>query len=176
NSLSFGAAVTSGNIVRGGVLLDHGSSITSVTDDKGNPYRVTVSGDDGAVAYVALFRSLGDGTGLLKNAPQTITVTVSPSSATFFIILDEFAPPTGTTAISLDGGQAAVDNNPGLTTANFRTTKSDTLVYSASVASSGTTTTGAGFNAGNGSPGAYISEWKIQATASDSVAAVYATM
>jgi hypothetical protein len=169
NSLAFGAAVTSGNIVRGGVLLTHGSFITNVTDDKGNVYRVTVSGDDNTTLYAALFRSLH----LVTNGPTTITVTVSPSSATFWIVIDEFAPPTGTTDISLDGGQVEL-GTLGTLSAPFRITKPDTLVYSISF-SSGTSTTGAGFTAGQGSGTARCSEWLIQATASDSVEAVYAT-
>lgn len=167
NSLSF--AVGNGNVVRGGVLLSHGSQVTKVTDDRNNVYRVTTDGDDGSGLYAALFRSVG----LITNAPTTISVTCAPSSATFWIALDEFSPPTGTTAICLDGSQQLLSSTAA-STANFQTLNPDDLVYAISF-STGVSTTGAGFTAGQGSGTGICSEWKIQAAASGSVNATYAT-
>lgn len=170
NSLSFAGAVGNGNVVRGGVLLATGSAVTSVTDDKNNAYRVTSQGDDGNQLYAALFRSLH----LVTNAPTTITVNCSPTSATFWIVLDEFAPPTGTTDISLDGFGRILQTNTALATNNFGTWRSDALIYSVCF-SNGTATTGAGFTAGQGSGTGICTEWKIQAAAASGLNGAYAT-
>lgn len=175
NSLSFGAAVTSGNIVVGGLLLQNNSNnalpvgVVSVTDDMGNAYRVVNDGCDAVVLCAASFRSLHK----ITNGPTTITVTVAASASVFWMAIEEFSPPTGTTDISLSGQQYLV-NDPGLALANFQVLDNDCLVWGIAF-STGVSTTGAGFTTGQGSGTNLASQWKIQATANNAVGVAWAT-
>ena len=157
-SVAFGAAVTSGNIVVGSVLLNTGLTLTNVTDDKSNAYTIFESHDDGGL-YTAAFRS----NSFLTNGPTTLTYTTSAAPSTFWKVQDEFAPPTGSTSLSVDGSSSTF-NSTGTSFTSFTTTLSDDLVYAVANVS-GTATHGAGFNVAQGDGTARMAEWGIQATA-----------
>ena len=158
-SVSFLAAVASGAVVVGAVLLGTGLTLTNVTDDKSNAYTIFESHDDGGL-YTAAFRS----NGLLTNGPTTLTYTTSAAPGTFWKVQDEFAPPTGATgAVSVDGSSSSFAD-AGTSFNSFTTTLSDDLVYAVAMVS-GTATHGAGFNVAQGDNTARMAEWGIQATA-----------
>jgi|SRR5882672_208293 len=156
-ALSFASPVGNGGIVVGAVLLDHAVTITSITDDQGNGYTVVVSHDDGTLDIYG-FRS----TGLIANAPVTVTVHTSGASGNFWIVMDEFSPPTGVTSISGDGSSVTF-GSLGTTFTSFDTSLPDDLVWACAL-SSGTSTHGAGFTAGQGDGTNRTTEWGIQAS------------
>ncbi|SRR5258706_555128 len=152
----FPLTVTNGSGVVGGVLLDTGFTLTNVTDDMGNSYIIFDEHDDG-VLYTTAFKS----NGFLTNGPKTLTFTHSAGSpSNWWIVQDEFQPPTLATAFNLDGSSTTF-NSGGLSFASFNTSLPDDLVYAVCM-SSGTASHGAGFNIGTGDPGPRVSEWGIQ--------------
>src|SRR5258706_2613100 len=179
NSLSFGAAVSVGTVVVGALFLATGAAgyigVTTITDEKSNPYRLIVldGGFTGGAAAgtLVMFRSLHPVTA--GNQPTTITANSTVSTTVFWMLQEEFQTPTGATDISLSGYQYMVDD-AGATIENFQTLDNDTLVWAVSF-STGVSTTGAGFTAGQGSGTQRASEWKIQATPTNTMSVVWAT-
>jgi hypothetical protein len=170
-TVSFGAPVASGNIVVGGIVVNTGIYVTSVTDDKSNIYDIVAAGDDEAVNSVAGFKSRG----LITNGPTTITVNISGVPSTFFFkAVEEWAPPTGTTNISLDGTtwfvmpSTGIQGLAGTATSPFQTIQNDVLLFGY-VVDQGTITAGTGWNTGiiDGPLITYTFN-KIQATPSNS--------
>jgi hypothetical protein len=174
NSKSLGAVITSGNVLVGTMLLTSGSGLISIKDDKNNNYLPVPYADDGNNIVYGFYPDPDVGNGLLTNGPQTITVITTNSPAFFWLNMAEFSPPTGTIAISLDGSQTVASNFAGATLPNFQTLNNDVLLFSA-MYTTGVATTGAGWNTDAGSGTQQCSQWKIQATASGSVSAAYAT-
>src|SRR5258706_8852852 len=155
---AFSSTVANGDIVVGAVLLDHGFTLTSVTDDKSNVYSVFEPHDDGAL-YTVAFRS----NVFLPNGPKILTYNFSGATGNQWMVQDEFQPPTGATAITVDGSSSTF-NSAGTSFASFNTSLPDDLVYAVAM-SSGTSTHGTSFNLGSGNGTARCSEWGIQATA-----------
>lgn len=175
-SVSFASTVSNGSIVVGGALFDPGLYMVSVTDDKGNLYDITAATGD-TNWYTAGFKSRG----LITNAPQTITITLSgTASGGFWKVIEEFSSPTGCSHISLDGTtcfttytSSSTQGLNGLVSSPFQTLHSDVLIWGWSVFS-GSISVGAGFSAGVSS-GIIISEWMIQSTPSTSNQLVWGT-
>ncbi len=154
---SFASTIANGNIVVGAVLLDAAFTLTSVTDDKSNAYTVFDSHDDGSL-YTVAFRS----NGFLTNGPKILTYNFSGATGNQWMVQDEFQPPTGATAVSVDGS-SQTSNSAGTSFASFSTSLSDDLVYAVAM-SSGTSTHGTSFNLGTGNGTARCSEWGIQSS------------
>jgi len=156
-NFSFSSTILSGDIVTGSVLLNSGFTLNTVIDDKSNGYTVFDSNDNGTI-YTAAFRS----NTFLTNGPKTLTFTASGASSNYFVIMDEFQPPTGAIAISADGASVQV-NSAGTTFPNFTTGGYDVLVYAVSFSPGGTSTHGVSFNIGTGDGTTICSEWGIRA-------------
>src|SRR6266481_4597313 len=88
-NFSFLSTVSSGAIITGSVLLDTGITLNTVADNKSNSYTVFDSNDDGTV-YTVAFRS----NTFITNGPITLTFTASSAPTNYFVIMDEFQPPT----------------------------------------------------------------------------------
>src|SRR5215813_6480912 len=163
NSLSLGIAVTSGDIVVGAVLLQGNVGITKVTDDQNNAYDIINTGWDGAGGAsnltVGSFVSLHP----ITNNPSTVTINLTATSGIFWILLDEFTPPTGTTDICFNGATYMV-NDTGATFPAFNTLDNDELIWCVSFATTTTTSPGTGFTAGQGGGTQRTSQWKIQSS------------
>src|SRR5258706_5258194 len=154
---AFSSTVANGDIVVGGVLLDTGFTLTSVTDDQSNAYTVFDSHDDG-VLYTVAFRS----NSFLTNGPKIITYHFSGATGNQWMVQDEFQPPTGAIAIS-DDGSSQTFNSAGTSFVSFNTSLTDDLVYAVAM-SSGTSTHGTSFNIGTGNGTASCSDWGIQSS------------
>lgn len=171
-SVSFGVAVTSGSIVWGGIGLNTGNALLSVTDDKSNIYDITAGGDDEAILAVFGFKSRG----LITNGPTTITITTSIAVASFcFKAIEEWTPPTGTTAISLNGStwfampSGGIQGLTNLQTSPFQTTLSDVLLAAVVFDQDAAFGFGAGWTIGINHPANItFTASQIQATASNS--------
>lgn len=173
-TLSFGAAVTSGNVPFWFIGLNTGNALTSAADDKGNQYQIVAGGDDETLVSVFAVMPLAP----LTNGPTTLTFTTSVAVTSFaFKIAMEFAPPTvpATTAICLDGTtwfampSAGIQGLTGLQTSPFQTTQNDVLLVAFAIDQDATFGFGAGWtgdfaNVGNIS----FAGHKIQATPSNS--------
>lgn len=159
--LTFTSVVSSGSIVVGGVLLNTGFVLSTVTDDKLNAYTVFDSHDDGSL-YVAGFHS----NSTITNGPATLTYTATGTGTTanFWVAQNEFTPPTGSTGVITVDGSSTTSASGGTSFTNFSTSDSDDLVYAVSF-SSGSSTHGSSFNAGAGDGTAVCSEWGIQSSA-----------
>src|SRR5258706_15975823 len=154
---AFSSTVANGDIVVGAVLLDHGFTLTSVTDDKSNVYTVFEPHDDGTL-YTVAFRS----NGFLTNGPKILTYNFSGATGNQWMVQDEFQPPAGATSITVDGSSSTF-NSAGTSFVSFNTALTDDLVYAVAM-SSGTSTHGTSFNIGSGNTTARCSEWGIQAS------------
>lgn len=156
---AFAATVANGDVVVGAVLLNTGFTVT-LTDDQSNAYTVFSSHDDGTL-YTAAFVSAG----FITNGPKTLTYTAhgTGTTANFWVVQDEFAPPSGAATLSVDGSASAF-NTSGSSFPSFNTGLTDDLVY-ATAFSSGTSTHGSSFNQGSGDGTAVCSEWGIQTSA-----------
>lgn len=160
-------APTSGDVLVGNVQLDTGIYLESVTDNQANLYSV-IGGSDNAIATFG-YRSLG----LITNGPTTLTFHLSAApSSTQQLVADEFTPPAGTSAISLDGTTAftflGLAGAPSTTVASaFQNIHSDVLIYGAGYSPAGALTAGTGFTLAAASNNEF-SEWQIQSSASSS--------
>jgi hypothetical protein len=168
------SAVGSGNVIVGGILMGFTVFVQSVTDNQGNLYEITAESNDNNGGFPGLaaagFRSLG----LITNAPTSLTVTLTGTSTNFWVSYEEFQPPTGTTAICLDGTQIIVADT-GSALPNMQTKNNDVLVWTVSFSTTLSTAPGTGFTAGMGSGTQQCTEWKIQATPSNAVTIAYAS-
>jgi hypothetical protein len=176
HTISFGSAVTSGDIVVGGMVMDSGIYLVSVTDDKSNKYDITAADDNGGFA-VAGYKSHS----LLTNGPTTITITLSATPVTYFFKgIEEFTPPTGTSNISLDGTTCFVSLTSnstqglnGTSSSQFQNINTDVLIWSL-VITSGAFTHGAGYALGiDDTVNSIFSEYLIQSTASNADVATW---
>jgi len=149
--------IASGNGIAGGVLLDTGLTLLSVTDENGGAYTIFEQHDDG-VLYTAAFKS----NGFITSGAQHMIFTASAIPGNYWTITDEFQPPTGATMFAVDTSVSQF-NSAGLSWPSFTTTTPDELVYAAAM-SSGTSQHGAGFNLGSGDTTARCSEWGIKAS------------
>lgn len=166
NTISFTSPVGVGNVPIGTIMVSSGNPIISIVDDKGNKYLLVGMADDGVSNIPYGFYPDPDVNGGLipgPTGPTTLTITTVGNTATFWANIAEFTPPTGTTAICLDGSQY-LDGTALAALPNFATLNNDTLIFAASY-SSVASTTGAGFTADAGSGTQQCSEYKIQATA-----------
>lgn len=159
NSLAFSASVGVGNVVVAAILLSTGFTLAegTITDDQGNPYKIVSSFDDGILNIYGI-RSVG----IITNGAKTLTFPPSGSPGTFWIVIEEFSPPTGTVTIASDGA-TITSNSAGLAFAAFNTTKPDDLVWAASL-SSGQSVHGSSWTAGQGDSSSQTTEWGIQLT------------
>src|SRR5262249_9406629 len=91
------------------------------------------------------------------------TINLTATSGIFWILLDEFTPPTGTTDICFNGATYMV-NDTGATFPAFNTLDNDELIWCVSFATTTTTSPGTGFTAGQGGGTQRTSQWKIQSS------------
>lgn len=175
------SAVGSGNAICGVVSWDGAgtTTLTSVTDDKGNTYNLeTTIKDTTNNQYLSAFSRTN-----ITNAPTTITATLIASEAFHGIIVDEFSGGSTASTDERDGtahgGQ--FQNAPGtgadaITSGTFTTATNGDLLYGGCMAG-GTTTNasnGTSFSTGTSmvSPDYSMqSEYRTQATAGAGTAA-----
>jgi hypothetical protein len=185
---TFGAGVTPGNTVIGAVHFgDNNTTITSITDNKGNSYSFTatsgaspgtytdnVKEGSGSFAVTATF-ILGN---IPAGGPTVITAALSPNGGNVCMIADEFSgcfasstPSDGTTASHT--GQVLVPGTGAnaLTSGNITTTGNGDLIWSctcenedAILSTAGTGFTGP-FNDTGAGTNRLQSEWRTQAAA-----------
>lgn len=155
-SASFNTAVGSGHVVCG-VVFTSNVVVSSVTDDKGNPYTF-IAGGTGSEGFFPFYG------GPFTNGPTTITVTCA-SSSFVWVLIDEFAPTLGSGAVYSDGSNSVNSGSAQTSSGNFTTTHNGDLIYSVVVDSSGITP-GSGFTLIQGiGTNSMCSEFMLQSTA-----------
>lgn len=155
---AFTSAVASGDLVVGMVTWDAtlGTTLASVTDDKGNTYNLGTHLHDSTHNQDLELFYLGN----ITNAPKTLTASFAGSAPNCCerLTLDEYSGVTGTTDGMLGTvNQAPGTGNDGLSSGSFTTTTKGDLIYAVATITSGSTTflAGTGFTARNsvgGSP------------------------
>lgn len=172
DTLSFSAPITSGNIGKGGILLQ-ASTLIGVTDDKGNPWDI-VNGDgslggsnNSSNLYVAGFRSRNP----ITNGAKTLTFTFSAASNTVWIVMDEFTAGFPLGSVSLDGTQLAV-SSAALTSPPFQSLFTNDLQYCAAFCTAAISA-GAGWTAAQGNATQQMSMWRQVASPSGNNVASY---
>lgn len=160
SAATFGATVTSGDIVSGFLFFSSTTNVISgVTDDKSNSYTVTVFQANTPGGFgAALFRS----NSTITNAPQTITATASGSQSFFWILIDEFTPPNST--IGSDGTNSGSGNGGTISAGNITTAQNGDLIYVANVCAGGSTA-GSGFTQAQTQGSQVITEYQSQTSA-----------
>jgi len=116
-SVTLGAAVTSGNMVRGSVTWGDATvgHLTSVTDDKGNAYNIVDKIADATEPAVFASFWLNN----ITNGPKTITANFSVSVGFDGIEASEFSGNDASTAVTGHAGQ--VQRSPGTGTNAIKT-------------------------------------------------------
>jgi Concanavalin A-like lectin/glucanases superfamily len=157
-SVSFDAAVSSGNIVLGVCWAQNATSFSgvTVTDDKSNTYDIVDQSTAGGWPLVS-FKSHS----VITNGPTTITISGITGSGIVWPIIEEFSPPGS--VVSVD---AHTINTTDISSLNVTTTHDGCLVWSGVVVNGTVHGAGTGFTIGvNGSPSQYtFTEYAVQST------------
>ena len=179
-SATLGAAVTSGNTVVGMVSFDVSTSttLTSVTDDKGNTYSLETAITDAGVQRVVAFSRSN-----ITNGPTVVTANFGAPNGGVAIIVDEFS---GCSTAGTDqrdgtahGGQIQAAPGTGanaVSSGSFTTATGGDLVWSGTGSTdtadqamgsvgTGFTTTGTSSGGSGGFDPQIFSEWLVQSSA-----------
>jgi hypothetical protein len=179
-SVSFGAAVTSGNAYVGTATYSQNSGadcFASLVDDKGNaPTVVAKLSDTAATQFVLLFHIEN-----VTNGPTTVTISFTTTAcgtgggaAFVSLAIAEFSGVATTSAIDGSTSQvfAGSTTTNAVTSGNITTTANGDLIYSAFYdenVGGATFTAGTGFTALDINPSSgtfpFGHEWQVQSTA-----------
>jgi hypothetical protein len=143
-SVTFGAAVTAGNLIVVHIDWDNQArSIVSVVDNKGNTYK-KINGPtnwNGANYRAELWYTYN----VAGGAGFKVTATLTGAPASFTQIYTSEYSGIPTSIDPLDQNAVAANNTAAASSGAKTTTYSNELIYGASIGASGALTTGAGF-------------------------------